>query len=376
MSKELTVGESMRKELMEFEIEEKRFELDQRKAKAFGSSMMLPQHLRDLGSIMVLNQMSNDLRIPMLLLAQNIFMVKGKIGMSAQLVISLVNGSKIYDGDIKFEERTEPFGVRAYAFKDGERVDGIWIDEDMIIANGWYSNSNWKSLKPLMARYRSATYFARLNCPMVLMGFQTDAEIEDTGIITEVIEDRPQEKKRSLNSVVSKVKEEIKETVPDEIVEVQEEDLLKDIEVEVATDVAELSPLDEMKIKADDLGIKYRSDIGIKTLTEKLRVAEYMEEIAEVPEDDQVEEVMAKEIVQEQEAMADEIAGDEIEDELSKKEKILNSVAMYKETPMSRKDQSYQEAVKSLAERLKVMYVQGSTSGRILELIEEYANTL
>ena len=242
----------------EYKAESERFDLDQRKAKAYGSSMMLPAHLRDVGSMMVINQMSRDLKIPMLLLAQNIFMVKGKIGMSAQLVISLINSSGIYDHGIKFEERAEPFGVRAYAEIDGERVDGIWIDEEMIVANGWYSNVNWKSLKPLMARYRSATYFARLNCPMVLMGFQTDEEIIDVSIA----EPQTDTGGSTLNDAVSHPNG--GETVSEIILDVETEDLGTDdrSDQEIA--------FDHLKSEAHNHGVTFRKDITYPSLFKKV----------------------------------------------------------------------------------------------------------
>jgi len=309
----------METKLISLETEERRFELDQRKAKAYASSLMMPQHLRDIGSMMVLNQMSNDLKIPMLLLAQNIFMVKGKIGMSAQLVISLINSSGIYDADIKFEERTEPFGVRAYAFKEGERVDGIWIDEDMIVANGWYSNSNWKTLKPLMARYRSASYFARLNCPMVLMGFQTDDEIIDTTLTDQ----NTANKGSTLNQVVS-VKAE------------DEKDLLESVEVEVAVAEDE-SPFDELRKKAREVGVKFRSDITYNTLLKKVESAEAEEVEEENPfmEEPAIEKIMT------------------VRDE-------IDSI---------RKTEDRDEAV-ALARDLGVAHHHEATLGRLLELIE------
>ncbi len=176
----ISTGKELTVELQELEVETARWELEQRKSKAFATSLMVPQHLRDLGSMLVLNQMSRDMNLPVLMLAQNLFMVKGKIGMSGQLVIGLINRSDKYDHDIEWEEEFEPeWRIRAVAEKDGRKIEGIWVSESMIVANGWFSNPNWKTLKSLMGRYRAATFFARTNCPEVLGGFHTDDELTD-----------------------------------------------------------------------------------------------------------------------------------------------------------------------------------------------------
>ncbi|WP_456392769.1 hypothetical protein [Nitratifractor sp.] len=163
--------------------EERAFELLQRKAKAFISGSVLPQRFRNVGDVIILEQMSRDLGIPMLTLAGGLYLVKGQAMLSGQLVIAILNRSGRFDGPVKWEERSEPWGVRAYVELDGERLEGPWIDEDLIQRNGWGSNPHWKNNRDLMARYRAATWMARLYAPDLLFGLRTEGEIIDAETI-------------------------------------------------------------------------------------------------------------------------------------------------------------------------------------------------
>lgn len=160
-------------------IRERSFELSQRELKPFTATQMIPQHLRDIGSLMILDKVAKKYKMDLLFLAQEMFMVKGKFGISGKLAIALINKSGVLDGRLKFEVRSQPFGVRAFGEIDGEEIKGMWIDDALISANNWERNQLWNSQKELMARYRSATYFARMEMPEVLMGFHTNDELED-----------------------------------------------------------------------------------------------------------------------------------------------------------------------------------------------------
>jgi len=160
--------------------EERAFELLQRKAKAIISGSVLPQRFRSVGDVIILEQMSRDLGIPMLTLAGGLYLVKkGQAMLSGQLVIAILNRSGRFDGPVKWEERSEPWGVRAYVELDGERLEGPWIDEELIRKNGWKGNLHWTNNRDLMARYRAATWMARLYAPDLLFGLRTEGEIID-----------------------------------------------------------------------------------------------------------------------------------------------------------------------------------------------------
>lgn len=41
------------------------------------------------------------------------------------------------------------------------------------------AGSKWKTMPEQMLKYRAASFFARVECPNILMGFQLAEEIED-----------------------------------------------------------------------------------------------------------------------------------------------------------------------------------------------------
>lgn len=175
-------------EVEPIETQERVFELAQRQAKAMITGSILPPQFRTVGDVLILNEMSKSLKIPSIMLAQGLYMVKNKPSMSGQLVIAILNGSKRFDAPIRWEERAKPWGIRAYASINGDKFEGDWIDDALIQANGWISNPHWKNNKQLMAKYRAATWFARLYCPDLLMGMTTEGEVVDSKEVSEEIE--------------------------------------------------------------------------------------------------------------------------------------------------------------------------------------------
>lgn len=165
--------------LQEIEVMEKVFELEQRKAKAMIQSNILPQNFRNIGDVIVLNEMSRNLQIPVILLAQQLYIVHGKVGFSGQFAIALLNKAVELGKIDKWKYETKGKAVRVIAYKGEDKIEGTWIDEELVAKNGWTSNSHWKNNFDLMARYRAATWFLRLHFPEMLMGMYTEDEIED-----------------------------------------------------------------------------------------------------------------------------------------------------------------------------------------------------
>lgn len=172
----------MNTEITTIDNQERIFALEQRRAQAMISGSILPAHFKNVGDIIILGEMGKSLNIPVVMLAQQLYIVKGKPSMSGQLVIALLNASGRFDKPIKFEERKDVWGVRAVGLMDKEEYCGEWIDDALIRANNWASNPHWKNNKGLMARYRAASWFGRLYAPDVLMGFMTEGETVDAEI--------------------------------------------------------------------------------------------------------------------------------------------------------------------------------------------------
>lgn len=130
------------------------------------------------------------LNVAPLMLLQNSYIVHGRPGMEAKLVIALVNNSGGFTDPLEYEvEGDDPaeksYRVRAFATRasTGKVLYGPWITWSIVKAEGWdgKSGSKWKTMPGLMFAYRAAAWFARIHCPEVLMGMQTVDELEDTG---------------------------------------------------------------------------------------------------------------------------------------------------------------------------------------------------
>ena len=80
------------------------------------------------------------------------------------------------------EENTDSWGCRVTALRlsDGERVIGSTITIAMAKAEGWMSNSKWRTMPQQMLGYRAASFFARMYCPDALLGLQTYEEVIDS----------------------------------------------------------------------------------------------------------------------------------------------------------------------------------------------------
>jgi len=139
--------------------------------------------------------MALRLNVAPLMLLQNTYVVKGKPGMEAKLVIALVNASGLFTDPLDYEiEGEDPKGkdyrVRAFAArsKTGKVIYGPWITWDIVTAEGWdkKDGSKWKTIPSLMFVYRAAAWFARQFCPEVMMGMHTTEELSDMELRREV----------------------------------------------------------------------------------------------------------------------------------------------------------------------------------------------
>lgn len=115
---------------------------------------------------------------------QNLYLVKGKPTWSGQACMGMIMGcgrftsvKPVYTGT----KGTDSRGcyISAVRVEDGEIVDGTEVTMAMAKAEGWTSNTKWKSMPEQMLGYRAAAFFARLYCPEAMMGFQTYEEVQD-----------------------------------------------------------------------------------------------------------------------------------------------------------------------------------------------------
>lgn len=159
------------------------FEHGQRVAKLFASSQLVPPHLRDkVADCFIALHMAQRLNEDPLIVLQNIYVVSGRAGWSAQYMIGRANRSGVFKGRInwRIEGKGDALSVTAYAklADDGEEVSAT-ATMAMAKAEGWTKNAKYQSMPEVMLRYRSATMLIRFYCPDVMLGIPVADELED-----------------------------------------------------------------------------------------------------------------------------------------------------------------------------------------------------
>lgn len=155
-------------------------------AQALSQSTIVPEDYQgNQANAMVAIEIANRLRTSPLLVMQNLYVIQGRPSWSAQFLIGSVNASGKYDMELQYEEKQDkdgkPYSCKCWTTKNGRRVEGIEITMDMARDEGWLSKSGskWKTMPQVMLRYRAASFFARMNCPEMTLGFYTQEEVID-----------------------------------------------------------------------------------------------------------------------------------------------------------------------------------------------------
>ncbi len=156
-------------------------------AKALSQSTIVPKEYQgNTPNCMVAMEIATRNNISPLLVMQNLNVIQGRPAWSAQFLISMINGSGKYDMELQYDEKTDkngkPFSCSCWTTRGGRRVMGPIIDMDMANAEGWTTKngSKWKTMPQIMLRYRAASFFSRLCCPELSLGYYTKEEIIDT----------------------------------------------------------------------------------------------------------------------------------------------------------------------------------------------------
>lgn len=166
-------------------LDTKKFEHAYRVGHLMAKSDLVPQQYRNKPENCVLAfQMATRLKIDPIQLMQNTYIIQGKPGMEAKLVIALVNARGPFKGPIQYKlaGKGKERSCTAYAtHKTTKEVCEATVTWAMVEAEGWSKKggSKWNTMPDLMFQYRSATFLARLYCPEVILGFQTVDELED-----------------------------------------------------------------------------------------------------------------------------------------------------------------------------------------------------
>lgn len=175
-------------------------------AQALSQSTIVPKDYQgNQANAMVAIEIANRLRTSPLMVMQNLHVIQGRPSWSAQFLIASVNASGKYDMELQYEEKQDkngkPYSCRCWTTKDGRRVDGIEVTMEMAKDEGWLgkSGSKWKTMPQVMLRYRAASFFARMNCPEMTLGFYTQEEVIDGDFKEYPIEEMRQDVEREIN---------------------------------------------------------------------------------------------------------------------------------------------------------------------------------
>lgn len=150
-------------------------------ANEMSRSELIPQNFRGKPmDIAIAFDMASRMGVSPLIVMQNLYVVKGKPSWSGQACISFIkarysDAEHIYVG----KPGEESYGCYVQAVRsDGKVIKGPLVTLKMARSEGWTSNSKWSNMPELMLAYRAAAFFARVNCPDVLLGASVEGEAE------------------------------------------------------------------------------------------------------------------------------------------------------------------------------------------------------
>lgn len=153
----------------------------------YANSSMVPDNYKGKpDNCFVALELASRMDVSPVLVMQNLYIVQGKPSWAGQACKALIDGSgKFSDSEYimtgSTADGTRGCYLQAVNTRTGKVVRGTEITLKMAQDEGWStkSGSKWKTMPEQMLKYRAAAFFARTECPEVLMGFQTAEEVED-----------------------------------------------------------------------------------------------------------------------------------------------------------------------------------------------------
>lgn len=158
-----------------------------RMAKMLAASALVPDAYRNSPeNCVVAIDIGNRLGLSPLMVAQNLYVVKGKPSWSGSFCAAAINGSGRFSPlEYVFvgEEGKPSWGCYATAVRlsTGKRCNSDIITIQMANSEGWLNKpgSKWRTMPRQMMMYRAAAFFARTHCSDILLGYRTVEEIQD-----------------------------------------------------------------------------------------------------------------------------------------------------------------------------------------------------
>lgn len=171
---------------------------------------------------------------------QSMFVVHGRVGMSAAMAISLARKHNVWRSlKYKVEGKGESLSVTAIAtLHDDSEVEAT-VTMQMANIAGWTKSAIYKSIPEQMLKYRAATFLIRSNFPEVLFGMQTVEELNDVEASKKAKPVTPTPKVIEIEEeavtppvIEAELEEPVVESAPIEVVETEapDSDDMRDIE--------------------------------------------------------------------------------------------------------------------------------------------------
>lgn len=150
-------------------------------ANALAASDLVPPHFQKKPSnVLIALEFAHRNNIAPFAAMQSMFVVHGRVGMSASMAISLARKHNVWK---KMTYKTTGSGpslaVTAVATLHDDSEASATVTMGMANEAGWSKNAVYKSIPEQMLKYRAATFLIRSHFPEVLFGMQTTEEIED-----------------------------------------------------------------------------------------------------------------------------------------------------------------------------------------------------
>lgn len=168
-------------------LEEKRFELAQRKAAIYAKSSLVPkEYQNNIGNVLIAENMAHRMGADTLMVMQNLYIVHGKPGWSAVFLIGSFNSNGRFSA-IKYrftgDPKSDDYGCTAWCreLATGDEITGTMITRAMAKKEGWATKngSKWMTMEDQMMRYRAATFLIRSTAPEIGLGLLTKEELDD-----------------------------------------------------------------------------------------------------------------------------------------------------------------------------------------------------
>lgn len=218
----------MQTELITYET--KKFELDQRRAKALSISTFFPDSLKgkaqtkeetdrisQANAVIVLD-LASRMGLSPLEVAQSIFIIYNKPSFETKFLVARLNNSGKIKGRLKtiVSEDKQSAYCEAIDAQTNETITGMTVSIAMAKVEGWYNKngSKWKTLPELMLSYRAQSFFISQYFPEVKFGLKTTDELMDMPEAKIV-----DEKKIDLNKIIKNNAK--NEKIEPEIIEIE-----------------------------------------------------------------------------------------------------------------------------------------------------------